>query len=69
MKDELTDSEHSEILKNDEADLFGRIATFKDYVSIGFDIEKAKNMAGLKNYDFSANEDLQKFIDKQTKKG
>lgn len=69
MKDELTDNEHSEILKNDEADLFGRKATFKDYLSIGFDIEKAKSMAGLKNYDFSADEDLQKFIDEQTKKG
>lgn len=69
MKDELTDNEHSGILKNDEADLFGRKATFKDYLSIGFDIEKAKSMAGLKNYDFSADEDLQKFIDEQTKKG
>lgn len=63
MKDELNDKEHSEILKNDEADLFGRKATFKDYVNIGFDIEEAKNMAGLKNYDFSTDEELQKFID------
>ncbi|MBS1775985.1 MAG: hypothetical protein IPK18_00515 [Sphingobacteriales bacterium] len=63
MKEELTDNEHSEILKNEEADLFGRKATFKDYVNIGFDIEEAKNMAGLKNYDFSTDEELQKFID------
>lgn len=68
MKDELTDNEHSEILKNDEADLCGRKATFKDYVSIGFDIEKAKSMAGMKNYDFSADKELQKFIDEQIKK-
>lgn len=68
MKDELTDNEHSEILKNDEADLFGRKATFKDYVNIGFDIDEAKSMAGLKNYDFSSDEELQKFIDEQTKK-
>ena len=68
MKDELTDNEHSEILKNDEADLFGRKTTFKDYVNIGFDIEEAKSMAGLKNHDFSADEELQKFIDEQTKK-
>lgn len=67
MKDELNDKEHSEILKNDEADLFGRKATFKDYVNIGFDVEEAKSMAGLKNYDFSADEELQKFIDEQTK--
>jgi len=63
MKEELTDNEHSEILKNEEADLFGRKATFKDYVNIGFDIEEAKIMAGLKNYDFSTDEELQKFID------
>lgn len=63
MKEELTDNEHSEILKNEEADLFGRKATFKDYVNIGFDIEEAKNMARLKNYDFSTDEELQKFID------
>ena len=68
MKDELTDNGHSEILKNDEADLFGRKVTFKDYVNIGFDIEKAKSMAGLKNYYFSADEELQKFINEQTKK-
>lgn len=69
MKDELTEKDHLNMLNNSEADLFGRKATFKDYVSIGFDIEKAKSMAGLKNYDFSADEDLQKFIDEQTKKG
>lgn len=68
MKDELTDKEHLEILNNQEADLFGRIATFKDYVNIGFDIAEAKQMAGLKNYDFSADEDLQKFINEQTQK-
>lgn len=68
MKEELTDKEHSEILKNEEADLFGRKATFKDYVNIGFDIEEAKNMAGLKNYDFSSDEELQKFIVEQIKK-
>ena len=68
MKDELTDKEHLEILNNKEADLFGRKATFKDYVNIGFDVEEAKSMAGLKNYDFSADEELQKFIDEQTKK-
>lgn len=69
MKDELTEKDHLDMLNNSVADLFGRIATFKDYVNIGFDIEKAKSMAGLKNYDFSADEDLQKFIDEQTKKG
>jgi len=68
MKDELTDNEHSEILKNEEADLFGRKANFKDYVNIGFDVEEAKSIAGLKNYDFSADKELQKFIDEQTKK-
>lgn len=68
MKDELTDNEHLEMLNNKEADLFGRKATFKDYVNIGFDIEEAKSMAGLKNYDFSLDEELQKFIDEQTKK-
>ncbi|MDY3345687.1 hypothetical protein PG326_10630 [Riemerella anatipestifer] len=41
MKDELTDNKHLEILKNDEADLFERKMTFKEYVSIGFNIEKA----------------------------
>lgn len=68
MKDELTDNEHSEILKNKEANLFGRKATFKDYVNIGFDVEEVKSMAGLNNYNFSADEELQKFIDEQTKK-
>lgn len=68
MKDELTDNEHSEILKNDEADLFVRKATFKDYLNIGFDIEEAKSMAGLKYYDFSAEKELQKFIDEQIQK-
>lgn len=68
MKDELTDSEHLEMLNNKEADLFGRKATFKDYVNIGFEIDEAKSMAGLKNYDFSADKELQKFIDEQTKK-
>lgn len=63
----MEDEQHSEILKNDKADLFGRIETFKDYVNIGFEIEKAKQMAGLKNYDFSTNEKLQKFINEQTK--
>lgn len=63
MKDELNDKELLEMLNNIEADLFGRKATFKEYVKIGFDIEKAKSMAGLKNYDFSADEELQKFID------
>ncbi len=68
MKDELSDNEHLEMLNNKEADLFGRKVTFKEYVKIGFDIDKAKSMAGLKNYDFSADEELQKFIDEQTKK-
>mgnify|MGYP000878608850 FL=1 len=68
MKDELSDNEHLEMLNNKEADLFGRKVTFKEYVKIGFDIEKKKSMAGLKNYDFSADEELQKFIDEQTKK-
>ncbi|MBS1570917.1 MAG: hypothetical protein JST62_00775 [Bacteroidetes bacterium] len=68
MKDELTENEHLDMLNNSEADLFGRKETFKDYVNIGFDIEEAKSMVGLKNYDFSADEQLQKFIDEQTKK-
>lgn len=68
MKDGLTDNDHFDMLNNSEADLLGRKAAFKDYVNIGFDIEKAKSMAGLKNYNFSADEELQKFIDEQTKK-
>lgn len=68
MKDELIDKEHLEILKNEEADLFSRKATFKDYVKIGFNIEEAKRMAGLKNFDFSADEELQRFIDEQIQK-
>lgn len=68
MKDELTNKDHLDMLNNPEADLYGRITTFKDYVNIGFDIEEAKSMAGLKNYDFSADKELQIFIDEQTKK-
>lgn len=69
MKDDLTEKDHLDMLNNPEADLYGRIATFKDYVNIGFDIEEAKSMAGLKNYNFSADKNLQKFIEQQTKKG
>jgi hypothetical protein len=68
MEDELSKKEHLDMLNNSEADLYGRKVTFKEYVKIGFEIEKAKSMAGLKNYDFSADEDLQKFIDEQTSK-
>jgi hypothetical protein len=68
MKDELTDNEHLEILNNNEADLYGRKTTFKDYVNLGFDVEEAKSMAGIKNYDFSVDEELQKFIDEQIQK-
>ncbi len=68
MKDELTNKDHLDMLNNPEADFYGRIATFKDYVNIGFDIEEDESMAGLKNYNFSADKELQKFIDEQTKK-
>lgn len=65
MKDDLTDEEHLEILNNSEANLFGKLATFKDYVKLGYEIEKAKSMAGLINYDFSADNELVKFINEQ----
>ena len=68
MKNELSDDEHLDMLNNDDADLLGRKTTFQEYVEIGFDVEKAKIMAGLKNYDFSEDKELQKFIDAQTKK-
>ena len=68
MRDELSDDEHLDILNNDDADLLGRKTTFQEYVEIGFDVEKAKTMAGLKNYDFSEDKELQKFINAQTKK-
>ena len=68
MKDELSDDEHLDMLNNDDADLLGRKTTFQEYVEIGFDVEKAKTMAGLKNYDFSEDKELQKFIDAQNKK-
>lgn len=69
MKDELSDKEHLDMLNNSKADLFGRKFTFKEYVNIGFDIEEAISMSGLKDYDFSSDKDLQNFIDEQTKKG
>jgi len=68
MKDEFSEFDHLEILNNPEADFTGRIITFKQYVKMGYDIEKAKTMAGLKSYDFSKDIELQKFINEQNKK-
>lgn len=47
MKENITDSEHLDILKNHSADLLSRINTYYDYLQIGYDKKTALNMTGL----------------------
>ena len=43
------------MLKNKEADLWGRITTFEQYIKIGFDADKSLSMAGFKEIDIHQN--------------
>lgn len=51
MKDELTDKEHSEMLNNNEADVFGRIMTFQEYTEIGYEADEALRMSEFSDLD------------------
>lgn len=51
MKDELTDNEHLEILKNEDAGILGRIITFQEYTEIGYEADDALRMVGLTEKD------------------
>lgn len=51
MKDELTDNEHSEILKNEDTEKFGCIITFQEYTEIGYEADEALRMTGLTEKD------------------
>lgn len=59
--DEFSDFDHEELLNNGIANLMSRIATYKDYVSIGYEEAEALKMAGLKK------EDLENYKSKKSK--
>lgn len=44
----LSDVDHQDMLNNDAANLQSRIATYNEYVEIGFKPDEALQMAGLK---------------------
>lgn len=61
MKDELTDKEHLEILKDEDADNFGRIITFQEYTEIGYEADDALRMAELQLEDIDKEPFLRAF--------
>lgn len=44
----LSDISHEQILGNKEADTISRVATYYDYIAIGYSKQEAMQMAGLK---------------------
>lgn len=46
--DNLSNAEHEDMLNNPVADLYARIATYHDYIEIGYEPDVALEMAGLK---------------------
>lgn len=47
----LSDADHENFLNNDAANLQSRIATYHEYVEIGFEREKALENVGLTKED------------------
>ena len=55
MKDEQTDKDHLDMLDNPEADLYGRITVFEEYVELNYEADEALSMAGLTGNDINRN--------------
>lgn len=47
----LSDVSHEQILSNKEADIISKIATYYDYLKIGYSKQEAMKMAGIKKIE------------------
>lgn len=62
MKENLSETDHHNILANNEADVVGRISTFIEYTQLGFKPMKALKMAGFKEVDILKYPSLQVYF-------
>lgn len=47
----LSDVSHEQILSNKEADTISKVATYYDYLKIGYTKQEAMSMAGIKKIE------------------